>query len=153
MLILKIRMPNIPFFWLVFRAWSHWRGNRFHLSLSIDTDTTPALLGSKHVQHLIDHRLIIPAPTTLLDLIYSLSREELAIERTKAEIEAIMTKSKYFMKLSTDGREETVMTKSQGRILAQCLEMPELGPEVDRAVVQVKKTIDKDQEKESDRDG
>ncbi|MCJ1286295.1 hypothetical protein MMC26_005640 [Xylographa opegraphella] len=49
-------LPNIPFFYLVWRAWSHWR----------------AFSGSKHVEHLLQEGLIKSAPSDLLSRIYSL---------------------------------------------------------------------------------
>jgi Mitochondrial K+-H+ exchange-related len=48
------RIPNLPFFYLAYRAWSHWR----------------AALGGKHVQWLIKNRLIQEAPSTILDNLY-----------------------------------------------------------------------------------
>src|ERR1700722_11184421 len=49
------RIPNIPFFYLVYRAWSHWR----------------ALSGSKHIQFLIERKLIKTKPSPILDTLYS----------------------------------------------------------------------------------
>lgn len=48
-------IPNLPFFYLVYRAWSHWR----------------ALSGSKHIQHLLNKNLISPTPSPILDELYA----------------------------------------------------------------------------------
>ncbi|KAI6785426.1 uncharacterized protein J7T54_007068 [Emericellopsis cladophorae] len=48
-------IPNLPFFYLVYRAWSHWR----------------AILGGKHVKWLIDKQLLQTAPSSALDTLYS----------------------------------------------------------------------------------
>lgn len=48
------------------------------------------------------------------------------------------------MSCKKNGEEYLLVTKSQGRMLATCLEMPELGAEVERAIVQVGKSIEKD---------
>lgn len=47
-------IPNLPFFYLVYRAWSHWR----------------AILGGKHVKWLIDKQLLQTAPSSALDKLY-----------------------------------------------------------------------------------
>lgn len=49
------RIPNLPFFYLCYRAWSHWR----------------AINGGKHVQWLIRNKLVQPSPSETLDLLYS----------------------------------------------------------------------------------
>jgi hypothetical protein len=48
-------IPNLPFFYLVFRAWSHWR----------------AIAGGKHVQWLVTQKLLQPSPSDLLDGLYN----------------------------------------------------------------------------------
>lgn len=48
------RIPNLPFFYLVYRAWSHWR----------------AIAGGKHINWLVKKKLIAPRPSPLLDQIY-----------------------------------------------------------------------------------
>ncbi|KAG9238849.1 mitochondrial K+-H+ exchange-related-domain-containing protein [Amylocarpus encephaloides] len=52
-------IPNLPFFYLVFRAWSHWR----------------ALSGSKHIEFLLKNHLITPRPSKVLDELYSTGKE------------------------------------------------------------------------------
>lgn len=45
----------MPFFYLVYRAWSHWR----------------ALAGGKHVEWLGQNKLLVPSPSETLDELYS----------------------------------------------------------------------------------
>ncbi|KAH7035445.1 mitochondrial K+-H+ exchange-related-domain-containing protein [Microdochium trichocladiopsis] len=47
-------VPNLPFFYLVYRAWSHWR----------------ALAGGKHIQFLIANTLLSLAPNQTLSSVY-----------------------------------------------------------------------------------
>ena len=54
MLILLNRIPNLPFFYLLYRTWSHWR----------------AVAGGKHIQWLSKHRLLLEAPSETLDQLY-----------------------------------------------------------------------------------
>ena len=53
----KIRIPNLPFFYLVYRAFSNWR----------------AIAGGKHIQWLISNKLLVPSPSKALDLVYAQS--------------------------------------------------------------------------------
>lgn len=48
------RIPNLPFFYLLYRAWSHWR----------------AISGGKHIQWLIKNRLLQETPSEQLDTLY-----------------------------------------------------------------------------------
>ncbi|OAA32129.1 hypothetical protein AAL_01461 [Moelleriella libera RCEF 2490] len=47
-------IPNLPFFYLVYRAWSHWR----------------AIAGGKHIQWLVAQNLLRPKPSAVLDALY-----------------------------------------------------------------------------------
>ncbi|KAI5839312.1 mitochondrial K+-H+ exchange-related-domain-containing protein [Morchella snyderi] len=47
-------IPNIPFFYLLYRAFSHWK----------------ALAGAKHLEFLVNNQLLQPTPTTELDSLY-----------------------------------------------------------------------------------
>ncbi|OAQ69042.1 mitochondrial k+-H+ exchange-related domain-containing protein [Pochonia chlamydosporia 170] len=47
-------IPNLPFFYLVYRAWSHWR----------------AIAGGKHIQWLVGEKLLKPTPSRTLDKLY-----------------------------------------------------------------------------------
>ncbi|KAH8656170.1 mitochondrial K+-H+ exchange-related-domain-containing protein [Tricladium varicosporioides] len=60
-------IPNIPFFYLVFRAWSHWR----------------ALSGSKHIEFLLENNLIKHAPSQILDELYSSGKQHFDIGSSK----------------------------------------------------------------------
>lgn len=51
------RVPNLPFFYLVYRAWSHWR----------------AIAGGKHIKWLVEKNLLQPTPSSTLDKLYSQS--------------------------------------------------------------------------------
>jgi len=110
-------IPNLPFFYLVFRAWSHWR----------------ALSGSKHIQFLLDNKLIIPKPSKILDELYSSGN---------TPFDSVSTSTKY----STADADSMILHKSDGKRIAQALEMPELDIELDRAVWQVEKAMKAEQE-------
>ena len=115
MLIYHPSIPNLPFFYLVFRAWSHWR----------------ALSGSRHIEFLLDKKLITPRPSKILDELYSSGKTQF---NTRAV--ASMTSQD-----STSEEDSMVLHKSDGKRIAQALEIPELDIELDRAVWQVEKAL------------
>lgn len=112
----RFRIPNLPFFYLVFRAWSHWR----------------ALSGSKHIEFLLQNKLITPKPSKILDLIYANGNQPFGAtpeEQTKQ------------LPNSESNDERMIIHKSEGKQIAEALGMPELDIELDRAIWQVGKSI------------
>jgi hypothetical protein len=120
-LIRNYRIPNLPFFYLVFRAWSHWR----------------ALSGSKHLEFLVEKKLVDIQASPILDKLYS--NEKKSFEST----------SSTSGQLSSDisGIESMVLTKAQGKRLAETLDIPELYLELERAVWQVEGRLRAEKEK------
>ncbi|KAJ6444600.1 protein (fungal and plant) [Purpureocillium lavendulum] len=96
-------IPNLPFFYLVYRAWSHWK----------------AISGGKHVQWLVENKLLQPSPSKILDQLYS-SRD--------ATVE-------------TSGREEPLLTQKQVRAFSEALDIPALEIELERAIWQVDRAL------------
>ncbi|TWU76610.1 hypothetical protein ED733_008142 [Metarhizium rileyi] len=47
-------VPNLPFFYLAYRAWSHWR----------------AIAGGKHILWLLEEKLLTPTPSSTLGKLY-----------------------------------------------------------------------------------
>jgi hypothetical protein len=110
-------IPNLPFFYLVFRAWSHWR----------------ALSGSKHIEFLLDNKLVKPKASPILDELY-------ASGKLRFDASSISSTAKS-TDASEDPIEEMVLHKSDGTRIAEALEIPELDVELDRAVWQVEKAL------------
>ncbi|KAF4635054.1 hypothetical protein G7Y89_g3048 [Cudoniella acicularis] len=108
-------IPNIPFFYLVFRAWSHWR----------------ALSGSKHIEFLLDNKLITTTPSRVLDELYLSGKKPFVVESPTPSQEA---------------KEQMVLHKSNGKRIADALQIPELDIELDRAVWQVEKALKAEEE-------
>ncbi|PVH82695.1 hypothetical protein DL98DRAFT_487957 [Cadophora sp. DSE1049] len=124
-------VPNLPFFYLVFRAWSHWR----------------ALSGAKHVEFLLDNKLIKPTPSKILDDLYS---------NGKQPFDPALINGAEKSSTAPDGidlEERMVLHKSNGKRIAEALGIPELDVELDRAVWQVEKALrEKHELKQEQRD-
>lgn len=103
------RVPNIPFFYLVYRAWSHWR----------------AINGGKHVQWLIQNKLIQLSPSKDLDQLYT--KDEAPVEETS-------------------GKEQMLITQKQIRDFSETLNLPTVEIELERAIWQVERALEKDEQ-------
>lgn len=115
------RVPNLPFFYLVFRAYSHWR----------------ALSGSKHVEFLLNKNLIKAAPSKILDQLYA---------NGKLHFDGTLEKPLEDLRLEEeDGKEKMLLHKSDGKVISAALELPELDIELDRAVWQVENALKSDE--------
>ncbi|KAL2061103.1 hypothetical protein VTL71DRAFT_9155 [Oculimacula yallundae] len=123
-------VPNLPFFYLVFRAYSHWR----------------AFSGAKHVQFLLDNKLIKATPSKILDDLYSNGEQPFDPALSKGEKPSTVVDG-------IDLGERMVLHKSNGKRIAEALDIPELEVELDRAVWQVEKALrEKHDLKEEQRD-
>ncbi|KAL0944242.1 uncharacterized protein CTRU02_202129 [Colletotrichum truncatum] len=112
-------IPNLPFFYLVYRAWSHWR----------------ALEGGKHLRFLLDNKLLALSPSKLLNDIYTpLIPDNMVPTPSKpatGEAEPLKGKSDVVKD------EEILLSQANGQRIAKALEVPELGVEIERAIWQV----------------
>lgn len=99
------RIPNLPFFYLVYRAWSHWR----------------AIMGGRHVQWLIQNRLLSAAPSDKLDSLYPKGAPSID-DAHKIQ-------------------EKMLLTNKQAQVFSEALEMPALAIELERAVWQVEQSL------------
>ncbi|KAI5299171.1 hypothetical protein KEM55_002492 [Ascosphaera atra] len=151
-------IPNIPFFYLAYRAWSHWR----------------ALEGSKHLAFLLDNKLVAPNSHAALERLYHDNHtvvtgrekekgmpfgdedEEEAVTTTKIrtpaeeEHEPGLSKEERAAgaaaaaRASAGGKEAylqdraILLRSSDGRKIADVLDAPELTGEIERAVYQVR---------------
>ncbi|TAQ91056.1 hypothetical protein B7494_g583 [Chlorociboria aeruginascens] len=109
-------IPNIPFFYLVFRAWSHWR----------------AWYGSKHIEFLLDKQLIRPQPSQILDEIYATGNNPFV----QASVSAGGSPSP-----NPNEDETMVLNKANSKVIADALRLPEIEVELDRAVWQVEQAL------------
>ncbi|KAL8952592.1 MAG: hypothetical protein Q9222_001507 [Ikaeria aurantiellina] len=120
-------IPNLPFFYLVFRAWSHWR----------------ARSGSQHVEFLLNNHLIKFTPSSVLESAYRISELDVALEKLESELKSISNRSESGSpEMKTEEQTEKMLaSKSSGRLIAELVEVPELEEQVQRAAKQVAKAL------------
>ncbi|KAL1969404.1 hypothetical protein VTN77DRAFT_9597 [Rasamsonia byssochlamydoides] len=116
-------VPNIPFFYLAYRGWSHWR----------------ALSGSRHLVYLLEKGLLQPQSSPELENFYS-KRLVHARQERKNDKSAVSTQE------DKDTEERLLLEESDGMELGQILGAPEIAIEVERAVVQIRQKLHSEQD-------
>lgn len=106
-------IPNIPFFYLVYRAFSHWH----------------ALSGSKHLQFLFHKNLLMPVDSPIANEVYA----QASVPKASAGKAGPGSK---------EGSELMLLTVSSARRLGTNLAIPELVVELERAVLQVSTSLE-----------
>ncbi|SMR47589.1 unnamed protein product [Zymoseptoria tritici ST99CH_1A5] len=132
-------IPNIPFFYLMFRAWSHYK----------------ALYGSKMLEHLTKNNLIKAIPSQEMDERYAAGllhpSQQHARDADPPSKEEIAYMAKNAEAQTEGGKTEVMLLESwNGSLLAESFKLPELDIEVERAVWQAENAIKGDAQKEKD---
>ncbi|RDW76690.1 uncharacterized protein DSM5745_06682 [Aspergillus mulundensis] len=112
-------IPNIPFFYLVYRGWSHWR----------------ALNGSKHLQYLVENDLLKPISYPGLVELYA-KRVSRTIDEADREdpVEE--------MAENVEKSEDKILLRTKdAKKLATILDAPGLALEAERAITQVSEQL------------
>ncbi|KAL2754601.1 hypothetical protein ACRALDRAFT_2043544 [Sodiomyces alcalophilus JCM 7366] len=112
-------IPNFPFFYLAYRAWSHWR----------------AIAGGAHLEFLRKNKLVDLSPSHLLDSIYS--------PLTNKPHKQTLSPAQHPNPASgSPGVEEKVLlSNDDGVRIAETLDLPELKVEMERAIWQVNNAL------------
>ncbi|KAI1757368.1 mitochondrial K+-H+ exchange-related-domain-containing protein [Xylaria castorea] len=121
-------IPNLPFFYLVYRAWSHYR----------------ALAGGKHLQWLLSKNFYTLSPWEALNTVYP--HHLPSSNPSKQESARPNSDSSNNSHESLQTPERLLLTQESGRKLAQTLDIPELEAELERAIWQVETAIQKQSE-------
>ncbi|EAL90631.1 conserved hypothetical protein [Aspergillus fumigatus Af293] len=110
-------VPNIPFFYLAYRGWSHWR----------------ALNGSKHLEYLVEKDLLNPISFPGLERLYA---------KRVARVLRDSEKSASSM-VEEVGRSEDrlLLDMADAKKLASILDAPDLALEAERAIFQVGESL------------
>jgi len=131
------RIPNLPFFYLVYRAWSHWR----------------ALSGGRHIQFLLQNNLLALQRSTIIDQVYAKQKQPLpsSVEPT-TNSEAGPLKNPSTPETSEpepDAGETMLLSQENCKRMTQALDIPQLEVELERAIWQVGNAIEKQNEEAS----
>ncbi|CAL5871716.1 uncharacterized protein PFLUO_LOCUS5969 [Penicillium psychrofluorescens] len=120
-------VPNIPFFYLVYRGWSHWR----------------ALNGSRHLEYLVQNGLLNPISLPELERLYA-KRASYALDDTQID-----TPPSEMVEDVEQSDDRVLLKMSDAKKLASILEAPELALEAERAIVQVSGQLKAQQEQKA----
>lgn len=93
----------------MYRAWSHWR----------------AIAGGRHLQWLVENKLVLPSPSVTLDQLYS---RDALLPKLDAPL----------------GQESMLLTQEQVRSFSETLNVPELEIELERAIWQLERELHAD---------
>ncbi|KOS18339.1 Uncharacterized protein ESCO_002932 [Escovopsis weberi] len=140
-------IPNIPFFYLAYRAWSHWR----------------ALHGGKHIQWLIQNKLLHLCPSKDLDKLYIHNGKGLPEKLTEKVTEeeeydddddhdhknnTISSNSNSNSNSNSSSNKDAVaqaerllITREQTAAFSALLDLPTVETELERAIWQVEQSI------------
>lgn len=126
------RIPNLPFFYLVYRAWSHWR----------------ARSGGEHIQFLLKHNLLTYTPSPIVDNVYAAQEHPLPStpEPTTKIEEIVVAPLPQIPKAALPEGETMLLSQANGKIMTQALDLPQLEVELERAIWQVETAIKKQNE-------
>lgn len=114
-------LPNLPFFYLCYRAYSHWR----------------ALGGSRHLQKLLDGNLISLQPDPVLDVVYQAG----LLNKAKGGFlqPASVTNDQQ------ESLEIMLLENWNAKLIGRAVQCAELDGEMDRALKQITGDIEKQQ--------
>lgn len=123
-------IPNLPFFYLCFRAYSHYR----------------ALYGGRLLEHLVKKDMVQMTDSQQMDETYTagllhpnrdVSRE--AETPTAQETEQVV---KMVESQTIDGKKDVMLLQRwNGKLIAETFELPEMEVEIERAVEQVENAL------------
>ncbi len=123
-------IPNIPFFYVLYRAWSHWK----------------ALSGSKHLEFLLKHNLPKENPSWALDEVYTAGlmyptriMSRAAPRPTEQQAEEVARV--VHQQTNNETEDVMVLQKWNGKLIAEQFKLPDMEVEIERAVEQVESGI------------
>lgn len=123
-------IPNIPFFYLVFRAYSHYR----------------ALYGGRLLEHIVKKDLVQVTDSKQMDAMYAAGllhpTREVSRDAAPPSSEQVEQVAKKIAHQTTDGEDESMLLQRwNGKLIAEAFHLPEMEVEIERAVEQVEKAI------------
>jgi len=105
--------------------------------------------GSQHIGFLVKNQLFELAPSPVLDTAYAVERIGVSLTDVEKEIQGLrdrLAKATSPDDASPQSPERMLLSASDGSLISKCLDIPEIGPDVERAVWQVERSIRADEE-------
>ncbi|KAJ5028183.1 mitochondrial K+-H+ exchange-related-domain-containing protein [Bipolaris maydis] len=129
-------IPNLPFFYVLYRAWSHWK----------------ALGGARHLEFLLKHNLPKPNPSWTLDELYTagLMYPTRALSRAAPRPtpqQAQQVAAVVHQQTNNETEDVMVLQRWNGKLIAEQFNLPDMEVEIERAVSQVEKAIKSKEER------
>ncbi|KAH7385476.1 mitochondrial K+-H+ exchange-related-domain-containing protein [Phaeosphaeria sp. MPI-PUGE-AT-0046c] len=123
-------IPNLPFFYVLYRAYSHWT----------------ALKGSRHLEFLLKHNLPTPSPSWALDEVYTAglmypTRQLSRAAPNPTQGQADEVAGVVHKQTNNDTEDVMVLQRWNGKLIAEQFQLPEMEIEIERAVEQVQQSI------------
>jgi len=124
-------IPNLPFFYVLYRAWSHWKA--YH--------------GSKYIELLLKHSQPKPTSSWALDEAYTAglmypTRQLSRAAPRPTELEADRVSDVVHKQTNNESEDVMVLQRWNGKLIAEQFDLPDMEVEIERAVEQVEKSID-----------
>ncbi|KAF1949700.1 hypothetical protein CC80DRAFT_362516, partial [Byssothecium circinans] len=123
-------IPNLPFFYLVYRAYCHWK----------------ALTGSKHLEFLLSRNLPTLNPSWELDEVYTAGlmypTRKISRAAPRPTPEQAQDVARVVEQQTNGGTEDVmVLQRWNGKLIAEQFKLPDMEVEIERAVEQVENSI------------
>ncbi|KAL5113876.1 hypothetical protein ACEQ8H_008256 [Pleosporales sp. CAS-2024a] len=123
-------VPNLPFFYVLYRAYSHWT----------------ALNGSKFLAFLLQHKLPTPTSSWPLDQLYTAglmypTRQRSHAAPTPTEQQASHVAALVHKQTHNDTKDVMVLQRWNAKLIAEHLQLPDMQVDMERAVEQVEQSI------------
>lgn len=124
-------IPNLPFFYVLYRAWSHWKA--YH--------------GCKYIELLLQHHQPKPNSSWALDEAYTAglmypTRQISRAAPRPTEKEADRVSDVVHQQTNNESEDVMVLQRWNGKLIAEQFDLPDMEVEIERAVEQVEKSID-----------
>ncbi|KAH8725645.1 mitochondrial K+-H+ exchange-related-domain-containing protein [Phaeosphaeriaceae sp. PMI808] len=123
-------VPNLPFFYVLYRAYSHWK----------------ALSGSKYLEFLLKNNLTTPTPSPELDEVYTAglmypTRQLSRAAPKPTEEQADKVAGVVHQQTNNETEDVMVLQRWNGKLIAEQFQLPDMEVEIERAVEQVENSI------------
>jgi len=108
-----------------------------------------ASCGAQHIGFLVENQLFELAPSSVLDTAYAVQKIGVSLKDVEKDIQGPRDRrvgATSPRNASPQAPEQTLLSRNDGTLIAKCTDIPEIGPEVERAVWQVERSIRADKE-------